>query len=80
MLDLDLCRRMKIDSEEVVQAAAVFWRNDPYYARLVKDPSLWSSENATSRLAKLAEVSQKQQKDSISCRGTLLTWWNKRES
>mgnify|MGYP002718709102 FL=1 len=42
VLDFDLCRRMKMDSEGVVQAAAAFWRNDPYYPRPEKDPSLWS--------------------------------------
>jgi hypothetical protein len=42
VLDFDLCRIMTIDSEGVVQAAAAFWRNDPYYPRPEKQPSLWS--------------------------------------
>ena len=31
-----------MDLAGVVQAAAAFWRNDPYYPRPDKDPSLWS--------------------------------------
>lgn len=42
VLDFDLCRRMTIDPPGVVQAAAAFWRNDPYYPRPDKDSSLWS--------------------------------------
>lgn len=42
VLDFDLCRRMEMSSEGVVQAAAAFWRNDPYCPRPEKDPSLWS--------------------------------------
>ena len=42
VLDFDLCRRMKIDSEGVVQAADAFWRNVPFYTRPNKDPELWS--------------------------------------
>lgn len=42
VLDFDLCRRMAMDLEGVVQAVAAFWGNDPYYPRPEKDPSLWS--------------------------------------
>ncbi|CAG8403721.1 unnamed protein product [Penicillium salamii] len=42
VLDFDLCRTMEMNSEGVVQAAAAFWRNDTYYPRPGKDPSLWS--------------------------------------
>lgn len=42
VLDFDLCRRITMDSEGVIQAAAAFWRNDPYYPRPEKDPLLWS--------------------------------------
>lgn len=42
VLDFDCCRRMEMNSEGVTQAAAAFWRNDPYYPRPEKDSSLWS--------------------------------------
>lgn len=42
VLDFDLCRRITMDSEGVVQAVTAFWRNDPYYPRPEKDPILWS--------------------------------------
>lgn len=44
-LDFDLCRRITMDSKGVQQAAAAFWRNDPYYPRPLKyseiEISLW---------------------------------------
>lgn len=42
VLDFDLCRRMTMDSEGMVQAAVAFWHNDPFYPRPEKGPSLWS--------------------------------------
>ncbi|KAJ5785139.1 uncharacterized protein N7503_010351 [Penicillium pulvis] len=36
-LDFDLCRRITMDSKGVQQAAAAFWRNDPYYPRPSKN-------------------------------------------
>lgn len=43
ILDFDLCRRMMMDSNGVEQAAAAFWRNDPYYPRPLKDSDINSS-------------------------------------
>ncbi|CAG8937269.1 unnamed protein product [Penicillium salamii] len=42
ILDFDLCRTMEMSSGGAVQAAAAFWRNDPYYPRPGKDSSLWN--------------------------------------
>lgn len=47
VLDFDLCREITMDSNGVQQAAAAFWRNDPYYPRPGKefkgDISLWNT-------------------------------------
>ncbi|CAG8242443.1 unnamed protein product [Penicillium salamii] len=42
VLDFDLCRTMEMNSEGVVQAAAAFWRNNPYNPRPGKESSLWN--------------------------------------
>ncbi|KAJ5357894.1 hypothetical protein N7541_005052 [Penicillium brevicompactum] len=41
VLNFDCCRSMEMSKDGVAQAVNTFWRNDPYYPRPGKDPSLW---------------------------------------
>lgn len=75
VLDFDLCRRMTMDLAEWYKLLQHFGAKIPTIPGQKR--TLHSgvfSENATSRLVKLAGASHKQRKDGVPCQGTSLTW------